>query len=93
MIGLTTFRRSERWAWFAIAVFVAAAVLTELRDGLAWGGWFTFLFLGLAPLLGLLLCEELLWEAIQLDGPGPRERVVRSLPGWPAWPAIRATSG
>jgi hypothetical protein len=57
-IGLTTFRRGERWAWFAIAVFVAAAVLTELRDRPAWGGWFTLLFLGLVPLLGLLLSAK-----------------------------------
>jgi len=54
-VGLSAFRRGERWAWFAIAVFVAAAVLTAVLDELAWGGWFTFLFLGLVPLLGLLL--------------------------------------
>ena len=35
-IGLTAFRRGERWAWCAIAVFVAAGVLTALLDQLAW---------------------------------------------------------
>lgn len=54
-IGLTAFRRGERWAWYAIAVFVGAGVLTAVIDELAWGGWYTFLFLGLVPLLGLLL--------------------------------------
>ena len=53
-IGLTAYRRAERWGWFAIAVFVSAAILTALLDELAWGGWYTFLFLGLVPLLGLL---------------------------------------
>ena len=54
-IGLTGFRRGARWAWYAIAIFVAAGVLTALLDELAWGGWFTFLFLGLIPSLGLAL--------------------------------------
>lgn len=54
-IGLTAFRRGERWAWYAIAVFAAAGVLTALLDQLAWGGWYTFLFLGVVPLLGLVL--------------------------------------
>ena len=50
-IGLTAFRRGERWAWYAIGVFVLAGILDEL----AWGGWYTFLFLGLLPLVGLAL--------------------------------------
>ncbi len=54
-VGLTAFRRGERWAWYAIAVFVGAGLLTALIDELAWGGWYTYLFLGLVPLLGLLL--------------------------------------
>ena len=54
-IGLTAFRRGERWAWYAVAAFVAAGVFTAVLDELAWGGWFTFFFLGLVPLLGLLL--------------------------------------
>ena len=53
-IGLTAYRRGERWAWYAIAVFVGAGILTALLDELAWGVWYTFLFLGLAPLAGLL---------------------------------------
>lgn len=55
VIGLTGFRHGARWAWYAIAIFVAAGVLTALLDELAWGGWFTFLFLGLVPFLGLVL--------------------------------------
>jgi hypothetical protein len=54
-IGLTGFRRGERWAWWAVGVFVLAGILTAVIDELAWGGWFTFLFLGLLPLLGLAL--------------------------------------
>ena len=54
-IGLTGFRRGERWAWYAIGVFVLAGLLTAFIDELAWGGWFTFLFLGLLPLLGWAL--------------------------------------
>ena len=54
-IGLTGFRRGERWAWVAIAVFALAGILTAVIDQLAWRGWFTFLFLGLVPLAGLVL--------------------------------------
>ena len=54
-IGLTAFRRGERWAWLAIAVFALAGILTAVIDELAWGGWYTFLFLGLLPLAGLVL--------------------------------------
>ena len=53
LVGLTAFRRGERWAWFAMAVFAGAGVLTAVLDELAWGGWYTFLFLGLLPLLGV----------------------------------------
>ena len=55
IIGLTAFRRGERWAWLAIAVFALAGALTAVLDELAWGGWFTFLFLGLLPLAGVAL--------------------------------------
>lgn len=51
-IGLTAFRRAERWAFWAIGAFVLAGILTSVLDELAWGGWFTFLFLGLLPCLG-----------------------------------------
>lgn len=52
-VGAVPFRRGERWAWYAIAVFVVAGAATGLLDYLSWGGWFTFLLLGLPPLLGL----------------------------------------
>ncbi len=54
LIGLTAFRRGERWAWVAMAVFALAGIGTAVLDELAWGGWFTFLFLGLLPLAGVL---------------------------------------
>ncbi len=54
-IGLTAFRRGERWAWVAIAIVALAGILTAVIDELAWGGWYTFLFLGLVPLAGLVL--------------------------------------
>jgi len=57
-IGLTAFRRGERWAWFAMVVFVLAGLLTAVLDELAWGGWYTFLFLGLLPLLGVVLAAR-----------------------------------
>ena len=54
-MGLRAFRQGERWAWYATAVFAMAGVLTALLDYLSWGGWLTFLFLGLPQLLGLVL--------------------------------------
>ena len=53
LVGLTAFRRGDRWAWAAMAVFALAGLLTAILDELAWGGWYTFLFLGLLPLLGV----------------------------------------
>ena len=42
--------------WALLAAVVGAGVLTSLIGELAWGGWArSFLFLGLVPLLGLLL--------------------------------------
>jgi hypothetical protein len=55
LVGLTAFRRGERWAWAAMAVFALAGILTAVLDELAWGGWYTFLFLGLLPTLGVVL--------------------------------------
>ena len=55
VIGLTAFRRGEGWAWVAIAIMLLAFLLTAVIDELAWGGWYTFLGLGVVPLLGLLL--------------------------------------
>jgi hypothetical protein len=57
-VGLRAFRRGERWAWYAVAVFVLAGMLTGLLDYMSWGGWYTFLFLGLPPLLGLVLSAK-----------------------------------
>jgi hypothetical protein len=57
-IGLKAFRRGEKWAWYSIAVFVLAGVLTGLLDYLSWGGWYTFLFLGLPSLVGLALSAK-----------------------------------
>ena len=54
-IGLTAFRRGRRWAWYAIGVVALAGILTAVLDELSWGGWFTFLALGLPALLGLAL--------------------------------------
>ncbi len=62
IVGLTGFRRGARWAWFAIIVFVLAGVGTAIVDELAWGGWFTFLFLGLPPLAGLVLASPAFLE-------------------------------
>jgi hypothetical protein len=60
ILGLTEFKRGEKWAWYAIAVVVLAGVLTGVLDELSWGGWYTFLFLGLPSLLGLLLSAKML---------------------------------
>ena len=60
MIGLTAFRRGEKWAWYAIAVFVVGGVLTGLLDYLSWGGWYTILVLGLPALVGLILSAKIL---------------------------------
>lgn len=57
-VGLTGFRKGERWAWWATAVFVLAGLLTGLLDYLSWGGWYTVLFLGLLPLVGLALAAR-----------------------------------
>ncbi len=54
-IGLGAFRRGERWAWYSISVFALAGVLTAIIDYASWGGWYTYLFLGLPSLLGLVL--------------------------------------
>jgi hypothetical protein len=53
VIGLTAFRRGEGWSWVAIAIMLLAFLLTAVIDQLAWGGWYTFLGLGVVPLLGL----------------------------------------
>jgi hypothetical protein len=55
LVGLTAFRRGERWAWFAMAVFALAGIITAVLDEIAWGGWYTYLFLGLMPSAGVAL--------------------------------------
>jgi hypothetical protein len=57
-IGTSAFRRGHRWAWYSMVVFVLAAALTSLLDQLSWGGWYTFLFLGMVPLLGVILSAK-----------------------------------
>ncbi len=57
-LALKAFRRGERWAWYAMLVFVAAGILNSVFDYLEWGGWFTFFFYGLWPLLGVLLSTK-----------------------------------
>ena len=43
---------------YSKAVFVLAAALTSVLDQLSWGGWYTFLFLGMVPLLGVILSAK-----------------------------------
>jgi len=52
-IALKPFRQGQRWAWYAVLAVVLTAFLTSLIDELSWGGWYTFLLLGVLPLLGL----------------------------------------
>lgn len=76
-IGLTAFRRGEIWAWYAMAVFVLAGVLTGLLDCLSWGGWYTVLVLSLSPLLGLLLAVKTLTPVPPNAGEARRLRGTR----------------
>jgi hypothetical protein len=87
-IGLTAFRRGERWAWYAIAVFATAGVLTAFLDELAWGGWYTFLFLGLVPFLGVVLSVRSFFGGERVDADVDRAdrradggHLVHDLPG------------
>jgi hypothetical protein len=57
-IGLTGFRRAEKWAWYSILAFASSGVLTGLLDYLSWGGWYTSLAFGLPALLGLLVSAK-----------------------------------
>ncbi|HUI01240.1 MAG TPA: hypothetical protein VLX56_06390 [Nitrososphaerales archaeon] len=57
-IGLKAFRRAEKWAWYSVLAFALAGFLTGLLDYLSWGGWYTSLFFGLPPLVGLLLSAK-----------------------------------
>jgi len=55
VIALTAFRRGDRWAWFAMAVFAFAGIGTAVLDQFAWGGWYTVFIFGLLPTLGVLI--------------------------------------
>lgn len=46
-IGLTAFKRGERWVWFALLAVALAGTLTAVFDYLSWGGWYRFLIFGL----------------------------------------------
>jgi hypothetical protein len=75
VIGLTAFRRGERWASFAMAVFAAAGSFTGLLNYLAWGGWFTFFFLGLLPLLGVVISAKSLVGRSGVRAKRPRSEI------------------
>jgi len=55
MIGLTAFRRGEKWAWYVTLVLVLNGLITSVFDYLSWGGWYTVFASALPALLALLL--------------------------------------
>jgi CHASE2 domain-containing sensor protein len=61
-IGLTAFRRGEKWAWYSILVFVLAGAVTGLLDYLSWGGWYTSVAFGLPAGLGLLVSARTFFQ-------------------------------
>jgi len=58
LVGVKAFRRGEKWAWYAILVFVIVGIGTSIFDYLSWGGWYTGFFSFLPALLGLLLSAK-----------------------------------
>ena len=54
LVGLTAFKRGEKWAWYATLIFVLNGLITSVFDYLSWGGWYT-VFASLPALLALLL--------------------------------------
>ncbi len=58
MIGLTAFRRAEKWAWYATLVLVINGVITSVFDYLSWGGWYTIFITSLPALLALLFSAK-----------------------------------
>jgi hypothetical protein len=54
IIGLTAFKRGDKWAWYAMLVFVLNGLITSIFDYLSWGGWYT-IFSTLPAILALLL--------------------------------------
>ena len=55
MIGLTAFKRGEKWAWYATLIFVLNGLITSAFDYLSWDGWYTVFLTSLPALLALLL--------------------------------------
>jgi hypothetical protein len=55
IISLKAFRRGEKWAWYAILVFVVAGVLNTALDYLELGILASYLVFGVPALLGLVL--------------------------------------
>ena len=74
LVVLTAFRRGERWAWFAMAAIALGGVLTAVFDQLAWGGWYTFLFLGLLPTAGVLVAAPRMLRRQPGGSDGPEGR-------------------
>jgi hypothetical protein len=61
-IGLKALRRGQKWGWYSVLIFVLTGVLTSFLDYLSWGRWYTFLFLGLPSLLGLVLSANIIFS-------------------------------
>jgi len=60
IIGVTGFRNGERWAWYAMLVFILNGLITGVFDYLSWGGWYTSLVLAPA-MVGLVLSKSNVW--------------------------------
>ena len=58
IMGLTAFKRGEKWAWYATLVFVLNGLITSVFDYLSWGGWYTVFASSLPALLALLLSAK-----------------------------------
>ncbi len=58
LIGLKAFKRREKWAWYAILVFVVTGLITGLFDYLTWGGWYTIFFGPVPALLSLVISAK-----------------------------------
>ena len=55
LIGLSAFKKGERWAWYAVLIIPAIGAVAAFNDERQFGGWWTFLWTGVPSLLGLLL--------------------------------------
>jgi len=54
IIGLTAFKRGEKWTWYSTLLFVLNGLITSTFDFLSWGGWYTVFLTSLPALLALL---------------------------------------